>query len=207
MAITLCFGAENVALNCIVGILFYASLAMMALQSSVSMVEAVVGPLADKFKTNKKKLAAVVCATGAAVCTVFATPFAAMALDLCDHFANYFNILLLGIAESIVIGRAAKKINLAGEINRYSGKLTMPVKPFVFSVKYLCPVALAVLFAWGVYHLIFAERGLYAGYPLWAQAVFGWAVSLTVFASGFIIGFLFKKRQKSLAVKLKNATM
>ena len=83
----------------------------------------------------------------------------------------------------------------------------MPVKPFVFSVKYLCPVALAVLFAWGVYHLIFAERGLYAGYPLWAQAVFGWAVSLTVFASGFVIGFLFKKRQKSLAVKLKNATM
>ena len=207
VAITLCFGAENVALNCIVGILFYASLAMMALQSSVSMVEAVVGPLADKFKTNKKKLAAVVCATGAAVCTVFATPFAAMVLDLCDHFANYFNILLLGIAESIVIGRAAKKINLAGEINRYSGKLTMPVKPFVFSVKYLCPVALAVLFAWGVYHLIFAERGLYAGYPLWAQAVFGWAVSLTVFASGFVIGFLFKKRQKSLAVKLKNATM
>lgn len=194
VAITLCFGTENVVLNSITGVLFYSSLAMMALQSSVSMVEAVIGPLSEKFKAGKKKLAAAVCAVGAAVCIVFSTPYAATALDLCDHFANYFNILLLGIAESVFIGIKAKKINLASEINRYCGKMKMPQKFFVFSIKYLCPVSLSVLFAWGVYHLIFIERGLYSGYPLWAQAVFGWAVSLLVFSSGFIIGFLFRKR-------------
>lgn len=189
VAITLCFGAENVALNCIVGVLFYSSLAMMALQSSVSMVEAVISPLSEKFRVNKKKLAAAVCVTGAVACAVFATPSAAMALDLCDHFANYFNILLLGVAESLVIGFGAKKAGLVAEINRYAGKLKMPEKPFVFSIKYLCPAAIGALFVWGVCHLAFAEGGLYGGYPLWAQIVFGWLISLLVFSSGFVIKF------------------
>lgn len=194
VAITLCFGEGNAALNSAVGILFYCSLAMMALQSSVSMVEAVAAPLAEKFNVSKKKLVAAICVAGAAVCAVFATPFAAMALDLCDHFANYFNILILGIAESIVIGGGAKKINLAGEINRYCGRLKMPPRAFLFSVKYLCPAALCALLFWGVYRLVFYDRGVYAGYPLWAQAAFGWSTSLIVFACGFIIVMLGKRR-------------
>ncbi|MDE7400510.1 MAG: hypothetical protein K2N17_00505, partial [Clostridia bacterium] len=156
-------------------------------QSSVSMVEAAANPLSEKFRLNKKKLVGIMCAAGAAVCLVFATPVSSAVLDISDHFLNYFNILILGVAECALIGLSAKRYNLAGEINRYTGKIKMPAKPLYFSLKYLSPVALSCLFLWGMYHLIFIEGGIYGGYPVWAQAVFGWLLSLAVFLSGFII--------------------
>lgn len=186
-AIVLAFGEGNVVLNSVVGILFYLSLGMMALQSSVSMIEAAANPLSEKFALKKKKLVGIISIIGAAICITFATPVASCALDIADHFANYFNILILGVAECIILGRHAKPVNLAGEINRYTRRLKMPAKPLIFSLKYLSPVALSCLTMWGVYHLIFVNGGMYGGYPVWAQAVFGWALSIAVFASGFII--------------------
>ena len=161
------------------------------------MIEAVANPLSDKFDLNKKKLVGILSVLGAGICIVFATPVAACALDIADHFANYFNILILGIAECFILGMYAKPVNLAGEINRYTGKFKMPARPLVFSLKYLSPVALSCLTMWGVYHLIFVNGGLYGGYPLWMQAVFGWALSIIVFASGFIIcGFVSPKMRR-----------
>ncbi len=202
-AITQVFGAGNVVANSVVGILFYASLGMMAAQSSVSMVEAAAAPLSEKFNLDKKKVVAVICLAGAAVCVVFASPVAAAALDIADHFANYFNILILGVAECALLGAYAKKIKLAGEINLYSRRLKIAEKPLIFSLKYLSPAALSCLAVWGIIHLIFAEHGLYAGYPLWAQAAFGWLVSLTVFSSGFIIcGVRRGKKRRLVPLKM-----
>ena len=73
-AITVVFGAGNTVANSVVGVLFYLSLAMMATQSSVSMVEAAANPLAEKFNLNKKKLVGVICIIGAAISIIFATP-------------------------------------------------------------------------------------------------------------------------------------
>ncbi len=204
-AITLVFGAGNTVFNGIAGVLFYFSLAMMALQSSVSMIEAAANPLSVKFGLNKKKLAGVICAVGAAICVVFATSAAPVALDISDHYLNYFNILLLGIVECALLGRHAKDINLAGEINRYAKCAKMPEKPLVFSLKYLSPVALSCLLAWGIYHLIAAEGGLYGGYPVWAQLAFGWLISLAVFASGFIICGAGRRLGRSPRVKKLSA--
>ena len=185
VAITLAFGG-NTVLNSAVGLLFYFSLAMMAAQSSVSMLEAAANPLSEKLKIPKKKLAAIISCMGAAACLVFATPVAATVLDVCDHFANYFNILILGIAECIILGRGAKGAQLVEEINRFTKKIRMPAKFFNLSIKFLCPAVLVFLTGWGIYHLIFIEGGRYAGYPFWAQAL-GWLVSLTVFSSGFLV--------------------
>ena len=191
VAITLAFG-NNVVLNSIVGLLFYFSLAMMAAQSSVSMLEAAANPLSEKLKIPKKKLAAIISCIGAMVCLVFATPIASTVLDVCDHFANYFNILFLGIAECIILGRGAKKVGLVEEINRFTRKIKMPEKFFTLSVKFLCPAVLAFLTGWGIYHLIFIEGGKYAGYPVWAQ-VLGWLVSAIVFSSGFLVNLRFNR--------------
>ncbi len=193
VALTQLFGAGNTALNSIAGLLFYASLGMMALQSSASMVEAAANPLADKFSLNKKKLVFAVTLVGAAVCVVFSTDVGPVVLDVADHFLNYFNILLLGVFECALLGINAKKINLAGEINRYSGRLKMGQKPLVFSLKYLSPSVLGVLFAWGVFHLIFIDRGIYGGYPVWAQ-VLGWTLGASVFVCGILIGSGFRRK-------------
>lgn len=187
VAITRVFGLSHPALNGAVGVLFYFSLAMMAAQSAVSMIEAAANPLAEKFKIKKKKLALFICLIGAAACLTFATPLAAAAVDIADHFANYFNILFLGVAESLLLGFGAKRERLADEINRYTKKIKMPEKAFLISLKAVCPVVLCSLTAWGLYRFIFVERLSYGSYPVWAQVIFGWLVSVIIFSSGFVI--------------------
>lgn len=195
VALTQLFGAGQTVLNSIIGLLFYLSLGMMALQSASSMVEAAANPLADKFSLNKKKLVRIIALAGLGICLVFATDIGPVILDVADHFLNYFNILLLGVFECALLGMNAKRINLVGEINRYSGKIKMPEKPFIFSLKFLSPPVLSVLFIWGIYHLIFIDKGIYAGYPPWAQVV-GWTLSISVFACGTAAGsgFVLKKK-------------
>lgn len=197
VAVTQLFGAGNTALNSVAGVLFYASLGMMALQSSASMVEAAANPLADKFSLNKKKPVAIICLAGAGISLVFCTDVAEVALDVADHFLNYFNILLLGAFECALLGVNAEKIGLVSEINRYSGRLKMPRKPFVFSLKYLSPAVLGALFVWGIYHLVFIEHGLYGGYPVWAQ-ILGWVLSALVFVCGILVGLDFRRRKKQI---------
>ncbi|MDE6868130.1 MAG: hypothetical protein K2J83_03175 [Clostridia bacterium] len=199
VAISLAFGG-NVVLNAAVGLVFYFSLAMMAAQSSVSMLEAAANPLSEKLKIPKKKLAGIISFAGAAVCLVFSTPIAATVLDVCDHFANYFNILILGIAECIILGRGSKGARLVEEINRFTHKIKMPERFFTFSIKFLCPAVLVFLTGWGIYHLIFVEGGRYAGYPIWAQAI-GWLVSAVVFSSGFLVRIKLPKFKKFRPLK------
>lgn len=200
VALTQLFGAGNTVLNSIAGVLFYASLGMMALQSSASMVEAVANPLADKFPVNKKRLIRVIALVGMGVCLVFATGIGPVVLDIADHFLNYFNILLLGAIECALLGINAKRIDLVSEINRYSGKLKMPKKPFIFSLKYLSPAVLGALFVWGIYHLLVIDRGIYGGYPVQAQ-IFGWGLSFAVFISGIMISLDLKWRKSSYKLK------
>ena len=184
-AITLAFG-NNVILNSVVGILFYLSLALMALQSSVSMIEAAANPLSEKTGVNKKRLAVFISVAGAGVCLVFATGIAPAVLDVADHFLNYFNILILGTLECLLLGLNAKRVSLADEINRFTKKAKMPEKLLVFSLKYLSPAVLFFMTVWGYAHLITDEGGLYGGYSIWLN-IFGWILGAAVLASGFII--------------------
>ena len=194
VALTQLFGAGNTVLNTAAGVLFYLSLGMMALQSSASMVEAAANPLADKFSIDKRKIIRAVALIGAGICLVFACGIGLVVLDVADHFLNYFNILLLGVFECALLGMNVKRMNLAAEINRYSGKLKMPQKPLIFSLKYLSPAVLSVLYIWGIYHLIFIDRGIYGGYSVWAQ-VLGWILSFSVFVCGIVISLNFKGRK------------
>lgn len=191
VALTRVFGAGTV-LSAIAGVAFYSSLAMMAAQSAVSMANAVAGPLSETFNLSKKKIALGISLVGCALSVIFATPAAKVALDISDHYLNYFNVLILGVAESVILGASAKRENLAGEINRYTKKIKMPKTVLTLSLKYFCPAVLGVTLMWGIFNLVFTERGIYAGYPLWAQAAFGWTVSLIVFSSGYIIGLIQK---------------
>lgn len=184
VAICQLFGAGNTVLNAAAGILFYLSLAMMALQSASSMVEAAASPLAEKFSMSKKKLVLIISLIGAGVCLVFATNTGPAVLDVADHFLNYFNILLLGVFECFLLGANEKRQNLVGEINRYSKRLKMPKRAFVVSLKYLSPAVLGTLFAWGIYHLFFIDGGIYGGYSVYLQ-IFGWVLGASVFVCGF----------------------
>ena len=120
VAISRLFGG-NTALNAAAGALFYASLAMMAIQSAVSMLEAFLNPFSEHSGKKKSRLALYVCLIAAPVTMIFATTAAPTVVDISDRFVNFYNVLILGIAECILIGASKKTGELADEINRFAG--------------------------------------------------------------------------------------
>lgn len=181
-AITMLFGG-NAVLNAICGVLFYSSLAMIAVQAAVSMMEAFAAPFCEAFGVNRKRLAAVVCAVGAVICAVYATSAGAVIVEISDRFINFYNILFLGIAECIILLRSKDANSLADEINKFTKKLKMPKKYFGISVRFLSPAVLSALTAYEIIRL--AINGI--DYPLWAQVGFGWGLSALTFAAALII--------------------
>ncbi|MBD5631644.1 MAG: sodium-dependent transporter [Clostridia bacterium] len=189
VAITKLFGA-TAWLNAVAGVLFYASLAMIAIQAAVSMAEAFLAPLSESFGIKKARLAGLICIIGAGICLIFATSAAVVLVDVSDRFVNFYNVLLLAIAESLILGWSGQINGVCTEINRFTKKLKMPEKPFKISVKLLCPAVLISLSAYEAVRLII--NGL--DFPLWIQAGFGWGLSLLVFACSLLIGKLAKAR-------------
>jgi hypothetical protein len=121
------------------------------------------------------------------------------AQEIGDRFANYFNILLLGVLECMCIGRGAKGAGLAAEINRYTGAFKMNESFFLLCTKYLAPLSCALLFFRGVY--IYAAEGFsFGGYTITFQILFGWSVSAFVlFFAIFITRF---KKSGKISIKI-----
>ncbi len=180
-AICRLFGG-NATLNAIAGALFYTSLALIAIQAATSMLEAFISPFCETFRRSRKKVTAIFCAVGAVISLIFATSGAPMAVELSDRFINFYNILFLCTAECIVIGRSRTLPALTDEINRFSRRIKMPRKLLSISVKILSPLTLICLTAFEAVRLF--TNGLQ--FPLWAQLVFGWGLSVAVLTFGLI---------------------
>lgn len=210
VAITRLFGGYT-AVNAAVGVLFYASLAMMAIQSAVSMLEAFLNPFAERRGKPKKTLAATVCLCGAPVTLIFATTAAPTVVDISDRFINFYNVLILGIAECLILGASRQTGELSDEINRFAScryserseesrkkrktgllrryaprndGLTRTVTIKMPKKAFGVSVKFlcpAVLISLTGYEIV---RLITAGlgYPLWLQLAFGWGLSLAVFA-------------------------
>ena len=173
----------------IVGVLFYISLSLMAVQAGVSMLEAAISPLLKKFTLKRVKTAGTCCVFLGILSLVFATTAADILVEIGDMFVNFYNVLVLCILECIAFGWARGGKGLINEINRFSGRVKMPRGAFEISIKFLCP---AVLIALAVPQLIKLFSGL--EYPPWAQFAFGWGICIIVFLSGFVLELFSKPR-------------
>ena len=194
VAITKLFGA-NTVLNGIVGVLFYLSLAMMAVQAAVSMLEAFINPFTAHTGRSRVKLSAIICVCGFVIGVFFATDAAVTAVNISDKFVNFYNVLILAIAECLIIGASGQTKTLTDEINKFTGKLKMPKKLFEISVKFASPIILIFLTMCEVVDIILFGLGA----PLWANIAFGVSLSFSVILSGFVISFRFGKKSVNLA--------
>ena len=179
-AISSLFGRGS-PLNAAAGTAFYLSLAMMAVQSGVSMLEALASPLAGKF-ASRKKIAAVMCAAGFAAGAVYCTTAGDVVMEISDIFVNFYNVILLALAECLLFGRRKNARVLVPEINRYTKRAKMPPAFFGISIGVFCPVILATLGASEIFKLALGGTG----YPPWAETAFGWGLSAAVLAAGFL---------------------
>ena len=182
--------------NAIFGAIFYLMLITLAIDSAFSIVEGVSAAVSDKFHLKPKKVTLWVCIIAGIISIIFVTRAGLAWLDIVDNWANNFNLIIIGILECIAVGWCFSLRKVIGEINRNAKKFRANYGWFVASVKYVAPVLLTALLIWNIYALFHDNGGSYGGYPIWAQIVAGWAVTVLVFVSGFIAKLIVNNLKK-----------
>ena len=151
------FAAMGPVMGLIVGILFFVTVFFAALTSSVSIMEAVVSCIMDRFSMERKKAAGMVAlitaAIGLAVCLGYnvlyfkaklPTANNAQLLDVLDYISNYVLMPVVSIATCIFVGWIAKPKMIIEEVTVGKFKFRRE-KLYVVMVKYITPVLLTFL--------------------------------------------------------------
>ena len=154
------FAAMGTVLGPIVGILFFLTVAFAALTSSVSVMEAIVSSVIDKFHLDRKKATLIVAAAagivGILVCLGYNvlyfeavlpnTPAGknAQILDILDYLSNYIFMPVVSIATCIFIGWIVKPKTIIEEVT-LGGRKFGREKLYVVMVKFITPVLLTLL--------------------------------------------------------------
>jgi NSS family neurotransmitter:Na+ symporter len=137
---------------------------------------------------SKQKIAFVVCLVGFSAGTIFTTRAGMYFLDIFDHFAINYGLVIVGILECIAVGWILGAEKLRRYINRDSDwKLG---KWWSFSIKYLCPIVLIYLV---IAQFVADITRNYGGYPDWAMYV-GWGIVLVPILVSLAVSFWPKRR-------------
>ncbi|NEO11050.1 MULTISPECIES: sodium-dependent transporter [Moorena] len=152
-------------------LLFFVMLLSLGIDSAFSLVEALNATILDKQQQgNVAKVSIGVCLGGFIAGIIYTTRAGLYILDIVDHFVTNYNLMLVAIFQSILVGW----LYGAEKLRRYINKVSdwKVGKWWNFSIKYLIPMALVALLATQFSKDI---RTPYEGYPAWALGI-GWAM-------------------------------
>jgi neurotransmitter:Na+ symporter, NSS family len=134
------------------GIMFFILLLLAGISSSVSLVEAPISALIDKFKVPRRKIIPFVGLVGILGSAAFALPtvidpnlsatgtLGLTLLDLIDHWAFSYGLLIGGLTECILLGWFFGPEKLRAHINQHS-RMRLPAI-FDGLIKYIIPAIL-----------------------------------------------------------------
>ncbi|AOX03096.1 sodium-dependent transporter [Moorena producens PAL-8-15-08-1] len=152
-------------------LLFFVMLLSLGIDSAFSLVEALNATILDKQQQgNVAKVSIGVCLGGFIAGIIYTTRAGLYILDIVDHFVTNYNLMLVAIFQSILVGW----VYGAEKLRRYMNQVSdwTVGKWWNFSIKYLIPMALVALLATQFSKDI---RTPYEGYPAWALGI-GWAI-------------------------------
>ncbi|MBD3168580.1 MAG: sodium-dependent transporter [candidate division Zixibacteria bacterium] len=164
------------------GILFFGMLLFLGTTSLISLIEAVVCGLRDKFGVNRIKATTFICVIGFGAGMLFATRAGLYWLDIVDHWTNSYGLTMVGLAECILIGwiyKADKLRDFANSVSEiHLGKW------WNICIKYITP---AILIVTVTYSLIQEFAQPYEGYELWPRLVGGWILITVIILIGVML--------------------
>lgn len=102
------------------GAVFFLCLTIAGLSSAVSIIEAFVSAMIDKFSLNRRLLVTFICILGFLGSIIFTTQAGLLWLDIVDHFITHYGLILVGILECIAIGWVFQLSTLRRHINAIS---------------------------------------------------------------------------------------
>lgn len=88
----------------IFGAIFFLSLVVAGISSSISIIEAFVAAMVDKFKFNRRTLITYVSISGFLGSVIFTTQAGLLWLDIVDHFITHYGLVVVGILECFLVG-------------------------------------------------------------------------------------------------------
>lgn len=184
------------------GVLFFTLLLVAGLSSSVSLVEALISAMIDKFRIARVKILLIFSALGLAGSIVFALPkvidpgldsngtLGLSLLDLIDHWAFSYGLPLVGLVECLLIGWLFPVSKLREFINENANLKLSPIWDWL--IKLVIPLLLAVILGYSLYGEIVGgiyghdmETGSIDGLHLlalgaWLAVTLGGAIILTL---------------------------
>jgi len=142
------------------GLMFFTLLLLAGLTSSVSLVEALVSSMRDKFGWPRRKTITIAAVIGFIGSSVFALPqvvnpgledngtMGLNLLDFIDHWAFSYGLLIVGLTECILIGWVMGADKIRAHLNsRSSIRLG---KWFEIAIKYVIPLALILILGYSI---------------------------------------------------------
>lgn len=162
------------------GTLFFALLLLAGITSSISLIEAAVSAIIDKFGYRRVRVVAVLACAGFLGSCLFALPtvidpalqangtVGLSLLDYVDHYANGYGLMLVGLVECLIIGWLLPVESLIELMNRTS-KLRLGAT-FALLIRYIIPSILATLLIVGA-ATAFRSGALYGSSPAFASGL------------------------------------
>jgi len=167
------------AFSKIFGMLFFGSLVIAGLSSSISIIEAFTSGIVDKFHYSRKAVVTALSVFGFLGSIVFTTQAGLHWLDITDHFLTQYGLVLAAIFECIILGWVYKANRMREHINHYS---TWQVQRWWnVCIKGVVPLVLIMLL---VSSLIEEFSQSYGGYPILSIILIGrdWLLYTLFFA-------------------------
>ncbi|GAB4387807.1 MAG: sodium-dependent transporter [Thermodesulfovibrionales bacterium] len=149
----------------IFGAIFFLSLAVAGISSSISIFEAFTASVVDKFGLRRKPLITAVTVAGFLGSTIFSTQAGLLWLDIVDHFLTHYGLIVVGLFECVIVGWFFKLPVLRRHVNRISSVRLGPWWDFL--IRYFAPLVLTVILAGD---LVTELREPYGGYS-WTSLI------------------------------------
>lgn len=163
----------------IFGVIFFSTLFIAGLSSSISIIEAFNAALIDKFHYDRKIATSVLCLLGFLGAVIFTTNGGLFWIDIVDHFLSQYGLVAVGLLECILVAWIYRAEKLRHHINHCSD---LKIKSWWdVAVKYLVPATLLILLANGIVQEFSSP---YGNYPWTAIILMGrdWLI-YTLFAA------------------------
>lgn len=170
------------ALNGLVGVCFFGSLLTAGVTSMVSILQAVVSGIHDKFDVEHKKAVTIVLVPTFILSILFITGAGLNILDIVDAFINNIGVATGGVIEVILITRFFNPERLRKEANEFSNFSIG--KWWTYSLRIVTTVVLGVMLFLNTKDFINNGYGEYATADV---NIFGWgSILLVVILADFL---------------------
>jgi NSS family neurotransmitter:Na+ symporter len=178
------------------GVLFFLSLVFAGLSSAISINEAVVSAIMDKFDVQRKPTVIVYCFAAFLVSLVFVTGAGLYILDIVDHFINSFGVALAGLVEVILLSWFFNLESVKEHANAISDfKIG---SWWNICLKFITPFVLGVMMIQNFYGDLTTA---YEGYPVKALITMGWVVAAAAIIIGIVLSTTKWKNETYLQVE------